>query len=383
MRIALVHDYLVQYGGAERVLEALCELFPRAPIYTLVYDEKSMHGAFQDRMIRTSFLQKIPLARSKHRLFPLLMPLAIEDFDLNKYDLVISTSNSYAKGVNAPGMHICYCHTPMRYAWDDCHKYLREFGYPGFLKKMVPFAMNYIRMWDRISAERVTHYIANSQCVANRIKKYYRKDSAVIYPPVDVSRFSMSDKIDDYFLIISRLLPYKRFDVAVEAFRDLGIPLKIIGGGPDENRLKKIAGNSSNIEFLGRLPDNEVVEYFSKCQAFVFPSEEDFGIVQVEAMASGRPVIAYRAGGALEVVRENETGLFFDEQTPESLKETLKKFKSENFDPRTIRAYAEKFDKDIFKDRIAKFIEGVASDLILAKSSTQPIFASKAISPSV
>lgn len=339
------------------MLEALCELFPRAPIYTLVYDKKSMQGAFEDKSIRTSFLQNIPLARSRHRLFPLLMPLAIEEFDLSKYDLIVSTSNSYAKGVNASSVHICYCHTPMRYAWDDCHKYLREFSYPGLLKKMVPFAMNYIRVWDRISAERVTRYIANSQCVANRIKKYYRKDAAVIYPPVDVSRFYVSKKIEDYFLIVSRLLPYKRFDVAIEVFKDLGIPLKIIGEGPDEKRLKNIAGNAPNIEFLGRLPDDQTTEYFSRCQAFIFPSEEDFGIVQVEAMASGRPVIAYRSGGALEVVVEGKTGVFFDEQTPESLKNALIKFKEISFDPCVIRKYALKFNKDVFKEKIVSFVE--------------------------
>lgn len=364
MRIALVHDYLVQYGGGERVLETLCELFPRAPIYTLVYDEKNILGAFKDRMIRTSFLQKIPLARSKHRLFPLLMPLAIEEFDLSKYDLVISTSNSYAKGINATSMHICYCHTPMRYAWDDCHKYLREFGYPSILKKVVPFAMNYIRLWDRVSAERVNYYIANSQCVANRIKKYYRKDSTIIYPPVDISHFQISDTLEDYFLIVSRLLPYKRFDIAIQAFKKLGIPLKIIGEGPDEKRLKKMARGVANIEFLGRLPDNKVGEYFSKCQAFIFPSEEDFGIVQVEAMASGRPVIAYRAGGALEIIEEGKTGLFFDEQTSESLEQALVNFKSKDFDARVIRESAKRFNKDIFKEKFKEFVEGVMGEIL-------------------
>lgn len=363
MRIALVHDYLVQYGGGERVLEALCELFPRAPIYTLVYDEKNILGAFKDRMIRTSFLQRIPLARSRHRLFPLLMPLAIEEFDLSKYDLVISTSNSYAKGINATSMHICYCHTPMRYAWDDCHKYLREFGYPSVLKKVVPFAMNYIRLWDRISAERVNYYIANSQCVADRIKKYYRKDSTIIYPPVDISHFQICGTIEDYFLIVSRLLPYKRFDIAIQAFKKLRMPLKIIGEGPDEKRLKKMARGAANIEFLGRLPDNKVEEHFSKCQAFIFPSEEDFGIVQVEAMASGRPVISYRAGGALEIVEEGKTGLFFDEQTSESLEQALANFKSKNFDPRVIRESVKRFNKDIFKEKFKEYVEGIVGEI--------------------
>lgn len=361
MRIALVHDYLVQYGGAERVLEVLCELFPKAPIFTLVYDKKIMRGAFEDRMIRTSFLQKIPLARSRHRLFPMLMPLAIEEFDLSKYQLVISTSNSYAKGVNTSSnsIHVCYCHTPMRYAWDDCHKYLREFSYPLILKKVVPFAMNYIRLWDRISADRVNYYIANSDYVANRIKKYYRKDSLVIYPPVDISRFYISDSIDDYFLIVSRLLPYKRFDIAIDAFKELGIPLKVIGSGPDEKRLRRLAKDAPNIEFLGRLSDEEIRDYYSRCQAFIFPSEEDFGIVPVEAMASGRPVIAYRVGGALETVREGITGIFFNEQTSESLKEAINKFKTDQFNPQVIRNHAEKFNKENFKENMIKFLDGI------------------------
>lgn len=361
MRIALVHDYLVQYGGAERVLEVLCELFPKAPIFTLVYDKKIMRGAFEDRMIRTSFLQKIPLARSRHRLFPMLMPLAIEEFDLSKYQLVISTSNSYAKGVNTSSnsIHVCYCHTPMRYAWDDCHKYLREFSYPLILKKVVPFAMNYIRLWDRISADRVNYYIANSDYVANRIKKYYRKDSLVIYPPVDISRFYISDSIDNYFLIVSRLLPYKRFDIAIDAFKELGIPLKVIGSGPDEKRLRRLAKDAPNIEFLGRLSDEEIRDYYSRCQAFIFPSEEDFGIVPVEAMASGRPVIAYRVGGALETVREGITGIFFNEQTSESLKEAINKFKTDQFNPQVIRNHAEKFNKENFKENMIKFLDGI------------------------
>lgn len=361
MRVAIVHDYLVQYGGAERVLEALCELFPKAPIFTLVYDKKVMRGAFEDRMIRTSFLQKIPLARSRHRLFPMLMPLAIEEFDLSKYQLVISTSNSYAKGVNTSpySIHVCYCHTPMRYAWDDCHKYLREFSYPLILKRVVPFAMNYIRLWDRISADRVNHYIANSHYVSKRIKKYYRKDSRVIYPPVDISRFSISETVDNYFLIVSRLLPYKRFDIAIDAFRESGLPLKVIGSGPDEKRLMKLAAGAPNIEFLGRLSDEEISNYYSRCQAFIFPSEEDFGIAPVEAMASGRPVIAYRVGGALETVEEGVTGIFFDEQTPESLKGAISRFKADQFDPRVIRRHAEKFNKEKFKENMIDFLSNL------------------------
>ncbi|MEA1937011.1 MAG: glycosyltransferase [Patescibacteria group bacterium] len=357
MKVALVHDYLVQYGGAERVLEAFTEIFPKAPIYTMVYDKKLMGRAFSDRKIHTSFLQKIPLVGSHHRLFPLLMPMAIEQFDLSKYDVVLSDSNSYAKGaITMPStLHITYCHTPMRYAWDDCHKYLREFKYSKLTKKFVPFAMNYIRMWDKISADRPDRYIANSKFVASRIKKYYHKNSFVINPPVSAEKFYISKNVEDYYLMIGRALPYKRFDIVVKAFNELKLPLKIIGKGLEMNKLKKYA--NSNIEFLGYLNDKETSVYYSKCKAFIFPPEEDFGITPLEAMASGRPVIAFRGGGALETVIENKTGLFFDEQTPQSIIAVVQNFNSREFNPEEIRKRALEFDKELFKKKIKKFVE--------------------------
>ncbi len=357
MKIALVHDYLVQYGGAERVLEAFTEIFPKAPIYTMVYDKKLMGKAFSDRKIHTSFLQKIPLVGSHHRLFPLLMPMAIEQFNLSKYDIVLSDSNSYAKGaITMPHtLHITYCHTPMRYAWDDCHKYLREFKYSNLTKKFVPFAMNYIRMWDKISADRPDKYIANSKFVASRIKKYYNKDAFVINPPVSAEKFHISKNAKDYYLMIGRALPYKRFDIVVKAFNELKFPLKIIGKGPEMNKLKKYA--NSNVEFLGYLNDEEISNYYSKCKAFIFPPEEDFGITPLEAMASGRPVIAFRGGGALETVVENKTGLFFNKQTPQSIINVIKDFDSRKFNPKEIRDHALEFDRELFKKKIKKFIE--------------------------
>jgi len=357
MKIALVHDYLVQYGGAERVLEAFTEIFPKAPIYTMVYDRKLMGKAFSDKKISTSFLQKIPLVGSHHRLFPLLMPMAIEQFDLSKYDVVLSDSNSYAKGaITMPHtLHITYCHTPMRYAWDDCHKYLREFKYSDLTKKFVPFAMNYIRMWDRISADRPDRYIANSKFVASRIKKYYNKNALVINPPVSAEKFYISKNTEDYYLMTGRALPYKRFDIVVKAFNELKLPLKIIGKGPEMNKLKKYA--NSNIEFLGYLNDEETSNYYSKCKAFIFPPEEDFGITPLEAMASGRPVIAFRGGGALETVVENKTGLFFNEQTPQSIINIIKDFDSHKFNPEEIRNHALEFDRELFKKKIKKFVE--------------------------
>jgi len=358
MKVALVHDYLVQYGGAERVLECFAEIFPKAPIYTMVYDRKLMKGAFADRKIITSFLQKIPFIGSHHRLFPLLMPMAIESFDLSEFDLIISDSNSYAKGaITAPHtLHICYCHTPMRYAWDDCHQCFQEFGYSKITKKFIPLAMNYLRLWDKISADRPDKYIANSGFVAERIKKYYQINSTVIYPPVGAGRFQISPEIRDYYLMVGRALSYKRFDIVIEAFNILKQPLKIIGQGPEIKRLRKMA-RSEKIEFLDYLSDEEVARYYAQCKALIFPQEEDFGITALEAMSCGRPVIAYRGGGALETVAENKTGIFFDYQTSEAIIEAVKKFDVCQFNPQEIRERALGFDKEIFKEKIKEFTE--------------------------
>lgn len=357
MKIALVHDYLVQYGGAERVLEAFTELFPYAPIYTLIHDKEAMHGIFEDKRIYTSFLQNLPFSRKRHRFFPPLMPLAIEQFDFSKYDIVLSDSSSYAKGIitRPETLHICYMHTPMRYAWDDCQKYTQDFGFPEFIKKLVPFFMSPIRLWDKSSADRIDHFLTNSQFVAKRIKKYYGKDARVIHPPVNVDRFFLSEKREDYFLIVGRLIAYKRHDIAIKAFNRLKLPLKIIGRGPEMNRLKKMAGPT--IEFLGRVPEEELPGYYAKCRGFVFPQEEDFGIVAIEAMASGRPLIAYRAGDIVEHLEEGRMGVFFDEQTPEAIIEAMGKFRDGDYDPAYIRSKATPFDKERFKTTIKDYIE--------------------------
>jgi len=357
MKIALVHDYLVQYGGAERVLECFTEIWPYAPIYTLIYDEQKTHGIFKNKRIYTSFLQNFPYSRKNHRIFPPLMPPAIEQFDFSKYDLVLSDSSSYAKGVITPPetLHICYCHTPMRYAWDDCQKYIEEFGFPSIVKKFIPFLMNYIRVWDRVSADRVDEYIANSRFVAGRIKKYYKRDSIVINPPVDIKKFQASENSEKFFLMVGRLMTYKRFDIVIEAFNQLGWPLKIIGRGPDEKRLKKMA--KSNICFTGRLSDEELSQTYARAKAFIFPQEEDFGIVAVEAMASGKPIIAFRGGDIVEHISEGKEGLFFEKQTPEHLVEVLKKFDSNRFDAHSIREKVLPFDREIFKSRIKDHIE--------------------------
>jgi len=358
MRIALVHDYLVQYGGAERVLECFVELFPYAPIYTIVYDKKLMHGVLEGKDIRVSFLQRFPLARKNHRIFPLFMPLAVEQFDFSKYDVVLSDSASYAKGIitGPDTLHICYMHTPMRYAWDDCQKYTEDFGFPKIVKKVIPFAMNYIRLWDKASADRVDKFIANSNFVAKRIKKYYRKDSIVINPPVATDKFYISKKRKNYFLIVGRLIAYKRHDIAIEAFNKLGLPLKIIGRGPEIKRLKKMA--KPNIEFLERVSDEELPGYYAECRAFIFPQEEDFGIVAIEALASGRPLIAYRGGDIPEHMEEGKTGIFFEKQTAEDIIKAVGKFREDNCgDPEYIRSRSLKFDREIFKSRIKKYIK--------------------------
>ncbi len=367
MKVALVHDYLVQNGGAERVLEVLTELFPTAPIYTLLYDKNLMQGRFQDKVIKTSFLQKLPFARTRHRLFPPLMPLAIEQFDLSGYDLVISDSSSYAKGVitSPETLHICYMHTPMRYAWDDCQKYTSDFGFPRLVKWLVPFFMNPIRIWDRASSVRPDALIANSQFVADRIKKYYHRGAEVIHPPVEVSRFQprgvenepVLPPEESYFLMVGRLIAYKRHDIAILAFNELGLPLKIIGRGPELERLKSMA--KPNIEFLGRIDDEDLPQYYQKASGFIFPQEEDFGIVAIEALASGSPLIAYRGGDIPEHMKEGLQGVFFDEQTKESLKQAVLRFQSQSFDREAISKSVAHFDKEYFRATIKNRIEAL------------------------
>lgn len=357
MKIALVHDYLVQYGGAERVLQAFTELYPYAPIYTLIHDPEAMHGVFSDKRIYTSFLQRSRFVRKHHRLFPPLMPPAIEQFDFSQYDVVLSDSSSYAKGVitRPETLHISYIHTPMRYAWDDCQKYTEDFGFPRLVKKLVPFFMNPIRLWDRVSADRVDRIVANSNFVAARIKKYYRKESLVIHPPVEIDRFGIAPVQKDYYLMVGRLIAYKRHDIAIEAFNQLKLPLKIIGRGPELERLKKLAGPT--IEFLGRVDEEALPKYYAECRGFVFPQEEDFGIVAIEALASGRPLIAYRGGDIPEHMEDGKMGVFFEEQTSEAVVAAVERFQGMQFNPSYIRSRVERFDKAQFKAKMKDYIE--------------------------
>ncbi|MBI2623885.1 glycosyltransferase [Candidatus Parcubacteria bacterium] len=357
MRVALVHDYLTQYGGSERVLGALCELFPDAPIYTLLSDDRLTGGAFRRCVIRTSFLQRWPLARRHHRLFLPFMPLAAESFNLAEYDLVISDSASFAKGVitKPSTLHINYCHTPTRYLWLDSHRHVADFPAPRFARRLMPAALTYLRLWDIEAAGRVDYFVANSRCVAERIRKFYRREAAVIYPPVFTDRFQVGGPPQGAYLMVGRLLPYKSFDIAIHAFNLLRYPLIIVGDGPERRRLERLAGPTVN--FLGLVSDAALRRYYQHAAGFVFAGEDDFGIAPVEAMACGRPVIAYGAGGALETVVDGVTGVFFSEQTPAAIAAAVKRAERLTFYPERIREHALRFDAEIFKREFRGFVE--------------------------
>ncbi|MBN1779468.1 MAG: glycosyltransferase [Candidatus Buchananbacteria bacterium] len=352
MKIALVHDHLTQEGGAEKTLLALQEIWPEAPTYTLLYDKSKFNGSFANKNIKTSFLQNWPGSLKHYQWFLPLMPQATESYDLMDYDVVISSCSALAKGVitGSQTVHICYCHTPTRYLWSDTHRYVEELKSNRLVKKIVPYYLHRLRLWDQLAAQRVDTFVANSNYVSKRIKKYYRRDSLVIHPPVQTTNFSISDKIGNYYLTGGRLVSYKRFDLTIRAFNRLGIPLKIFGEGPEFENLKKMA--KPNIEFLGKISADDLKKVYSQAIAFIHPQVEDFGITIVESMASGRPVIAYGEGGACETVVWGKTGQFFDEQSWEALADTVVRFKPENYKPQEIKNYAEQFSQQNFKKRI-------------------------------
>ncbi len=355
MKIAIVHDHLVQDGGAERVAKELLEIFPKGDFFTLLHNKNHFNN-FSKQPIKTSFLQNIPLLNKKHEWLLPLMPSATEHHDLSKYQLIISSSSIFSKGViTRPGaLHICYCHTPPRFLWTDTHQYLQEIQHNALVKKILPLTLTKLRLWDRLASERVDHFLANSLEVQKRIKKYYNRESQVIYPPVDTSKFHITGKVDNYFLAGGRFVGYKRFDLIIQAFNRLNLPLKIFGAGPLEKKLQKMARN--NIQFLGKIKDKEKIELLSRARAFINPQQEDFGITAVESMSAGRPVIAYKKGGALETIIDRETGNFFDEQTWESLAYAVLRFKETDFRPEIIKNHAQKFDRQIFEEKIKNFV---------------------------
>lgn len=354
-RVALVHDYLNQYGGAERVLEALHELFPTAPVYTSIYDAAAMPASYLEWDIRTSWMQNLPGWRKHFRKYFLLYPSAFESFNLGAYDMVISSSSAYAKGViPRPGaIHICYCHTPMRFGWrtDD---YVAREGIDAQTGRVLSILMTFLRTWDAVSAQRVDAYIANSYEVAGRIRRYYGRMAEVIPPPVDLPPY-VPPTPEDFYLAGGRFVPYKRLDLVIEAFSALKLPLVIFGDGRDRARLEALAG--PNVRFVGRVSDLDLQGLYRRCRAYVTAGDEDAGIQPVEAMAAGRPVIAYAAGGVMETVIEEQTGTFFHEQTAAALAVAVAQSRTLRFDPRAIRQHAEQFGRERFKQRIMGFIE--------------------------
>lgn len=350
MHTAIIHDWLVSMGGAEKVLQNILELYP-SPVYTLVHDT----NVFEGQGITTSFLQKIPGSKKLYRNFLPLFPLAIEQFDLRAYDLILSSSHAVAKGVlTHPGqLHICYCHTPMRYAWDLYHSYLMDVK--GIKGKVAKWILHYLRNWDVGSLNRVDHFIANSQYVARRIKKIYGKEATVIYPPVDTDLLTLQEKKEDFYLTVSRLVPYKRIDLIVEAFGQFPDKrLVVIGDGPEMKKIKAKA--QKNIEILGRQPDSVAYDYMSKAKGFISAADEDFGIAVLEAQATGTPVIALGKGGSLETVTD-QTGLFFQEQSVESMAAAIAQFEERVFDPQIIRSHAERFSRERFNLEFKAFVE--------------------------
>lgn len=354
MKVAIVHDWLTIYGGAESIIRILHDLFPEAPIYTSVYDRENMPDDFKEMDIRTSFLQKMPFAKKKYTSYLQLMPKAFESFDLSEYDLIISSSTCCAKGVKTrkDAFHICYCNTPMRYAWDFYDEYVS--GKSFLARKYIGMVMPGIRKWDYKSSDRVDSFIANSKNVAERIKRHYDRESHVIYPPVRTEMFVPSGEDKDFYLAVSRLVPYKKIDLLAETFTKLEKPLYIIGGGSEFEKIKALSGDS--VKLLGRLSDEEVLSYMQSCKAFLFPGEEDFGITPVEAQACGKPVIAYGKGGATETVVDGVTGVHFAEQTVSSLTKAIERFENTTFDIEKITDNAAKFSETRFRKELYDYI---------------------------
>lgn len=351
MKVALVYDRVNKWGGAERVLLALSKIFPEADLFTSVYNEKKAPWA-KVFHVKTSFLQKFPFASSAHEFYPVLMPIAFESFNFDEYDLVISVTSEAAKGVIIkPGtLHICYCLTPTRYLWSGFNDYFRN----SFLKFISKPAVRYLKKWDKVAANRPDKYIAISTEVRKRIKKYYGKDSDIIFPPLQNSKQNDTGK-GDYFLVVSRFVYYKRLDIAIKAFNKLGLPLKIVGSGGQGSNLKRMAGN--NVEFLGDLTDDKLSVYYKNCRALIFPGLEDFGLVMAEAQSFGKPVIAFRGGGAIDIIKEGITGEFFNEQNSDSLIKTMEIFSNKSYNASLCKENSLRFSFNNFKKQILEAVQ--------------------------
>jgi glycosyltransferase involved in cell wall biosynthesis len=368
LRIAIVHYWFVNRRGGERVVEAMAGMFPNADLFSLVVDPKILSPALRNRSIKTSFLQKVPGSKRWHRHLLPLYPLALEQFDLGEYDLVLSSESGPAKGVltNSRTLHVCYCHSPMRYLWDFYHGYRNGKSMGKLSRPVFSLASHYLRLWDAASAQRVDHFVANSRNVAARICKHYRRDATVIHPPVNVRAGYLADRTDDYFLVVGQLVDYKRVDLAITACNRLGRRLHIVGEGEQYRRLRKLAGPLT--VFCGPLSDEELRKEYAHCRALLFPGEEDFGIVPVEALSFGKPVIAYGRGGATETVSgfspnrpeliSKSTGIFFDQQAPESLIAAILAFEKveSEFSPFLIKQSAECFDEPHFNNKLSRFL---------------------------
>lgn len=360
-RIAIVHEWLTSHAGSEKVVEQMLRLYPNAHLYSLVdFLPPSLRSIIGHRPVNTSFIQGLPFARKHFRSYLPLMPLAIEQFDLTDYDLVISSHHAVAKGVitRPDQLHISYVHTPLRYGWELQHEYLRHSGLESGARSILTrLILHYMRLWDVASAHRVDCYAANSRYIARRIEKTYRRPAEVIYPPVDIGRFCADGPREEFYLTVSRFVPYKRVDLTVAAFAQLGLPLVIIGDGPQRRLIEAKA--TANIQFLGTQPDAVVADYMQRCRGFIFPPEEDFGITPVEAQAAGAPVVAYAKGGQAETVLDGQTGLLFPHQTVESLVQSVKRLHAcvDQFDSGALRKQAKAFSIEAFHGRFARFVE--------------------------
>jgi glycosyltransferase involved in cell wall biosynthesis len=355
LKVALVHEWLTTLGGSERVVWAFHRLFPEAPVYTSVHRRDLLPREFHDLDVRPSFLQRLPGATHHYQKLLPLMPLAFEQFDLSEYDVVLSSHHACAKGVitSPDTLHISYVHTPMRYAWDLFHPYQQSMS--PLMRPVAALLLSQIRQWDVLSANRVDHFLANSREVARRIQKHYRRPAHVIHPPIDTALYERSEAVGEHYLVVSRFVPYKRVDLAIEAANRLGFPLKVIGAGPLEPELRRLA-TSKHITFMGHLSDEAVRQEMARCRALLFCSFEDFGLVPLEVQAAGRPVIAYGSGGALETVIDGVTGAFFQEQTVDSLCQAIRRFEALSLDSSVIQRHARNFDFEAFAEQLTGFV---------------------------